>query len=51
MQKYAITVVFYIESKDKDEAKEVVNNCVWDKYLYKDKGEFWQLVDVSEVEF
>ena len=51
MQQYAVTVVFYIEAEDEDQAKHVVDNCVWEKALYKDKGESWSIVEVSEVEF
>ncbi len=51
MQQYAVTAVFYIEAEDEDQAKHVVDNCVWEKGLYKDKNESWSIVEVSEVEF
>ena len=51
MPKYAVTTVFYIEAEDEEQAKHVVDNCVLEKTLYKNKGESWSIVEVSEVEF
>ena len=51
MPQYAVTAVFYIEAEDEEQAMHVVDNCVWEKGLYKDKNESWSIVDTSEVEF
>ncbi len=51
MQQYAVTVVFYIEAEDEEQAKHTVDNCIWEKPLYKDKGESVSIVDVTEVKF
>lgn len=49
MKQYAVTVVFIINADSEDEAKMVVSEVVKDQYLYVNKGESWDMVEISEV--
>jgi len=51
MQEYAVTAVFYIKCEDEDQARMIVDQIVWEKYLDKNNNESWSIVDVTEVKF
>lgn len=51
MQQYAVTSVFYIKCEDEEQARMIVDQMVVEKYLNKNDGESWGIVEVSEVEF
>lgn len=51
MPQYAVTVVFYVECVDENNAKLTVDQMIRDDYLYKDKGESVSIVEISEVKF
>jgi len=51
MQQYAVTAVFYVNAENEDQAMHVVDNMVVENYLYLDKRESWDIVEVTEVGF
>jgi len=51
MPKYAVTMVAYIECDDEESAKHTADELIHYEYLYKNRGEFVDIVEVSEVEF
>jgi hypothetical protein len=52
MNQYAVTAVFYVKAEDEEQAKHIVDNCVWEKGLDKvNNNESWSIVDTTEVKF
>jgi hypothetical protein len=49
MQQYAVTVVFYINADDNNDAQMVVAASIQDYILKKDLNESWSIVDTTEV--
>lgn len=50
-RQYAVTVVFYLHAEDEEHAENIVSHIVYDKILYKNLNESWNVVDTSEVKF
>ena len=50
MPKYAVTTVFYLECNDEDHLRNIMDHVVDESALYWNKGEDWQIVEISEVE-
>jgi len=51
MQQYAVTVVFYINANDTNDAQMVVAASIQDYILNTNLNESWSIVDTTEVKF
>lgn len=51
MPKYAVTLVAYLECDDEESAKHTASELIHYEYLYKNRNESVDVVEVSEVEF
>lgn len=50
MPKYAVTTVFYLECDNEDQVKHAMDHIVDTSGMYIDRGEDFQIVEISEVE-
>ncbi len=51
MKQYAVTVVFYINAEDTDEAEMTAAVAIQDYILNANLNESWSIVDTTEVKF